>query len=58
MGIPLALTVDYQTLQDNTVTLRNRDSWRQVRTNLNGIENKLRGFFAGEVSFETLGEPV
>jgi glycyl-tRNA synthetase len=58
MGIPLALTVDYQTLQDNTVTLRNRDSWRQVRTNLNGIENKLRGFFAGEVPFETLGEPV
>ncbi len=58
MGIPLALTVDYQTLQDNTVTLRNRDNWRQVRTNLNGIENRLRSFFADEISFENLGEPI
>ncbi|MEM1569531.1 MAG: glycine--tRNA ligase [Candidatus Bathyarchaeia archaeon] len=58
MGIPLALTVDYQTLQDNTVTLRNRDSWRQVRTHLDSIENKLRGFFNCEIPFESLGELI
>lgn len=58
MGIPLALTVDYQTLQDNTVTLRNRDDWKQVRTHLNGIENRLRSFLTGEISFKGLGEPI
>lgn len=58
MGIPLALTVDYRTLQDNTVTLRNRDDWRQVRTQLNGIEDRLRKFFAGEIPFEDLGELI
>ncbi len=58
MGIPLALTLDYQTLQDDTVTLRNRDNWRQVRTSINGIEDKLRSFFAGKIPFEALGEPV
>jgi len=58
MGIPLALTLDYQTLQDDTVTLRNRDDWRQVRTSINGIEDKLRNFFAGKIPFEALGEPI
>ena len=58
MGIPLALTVDYQTLKDDTVTLRDRDSWRQVRTPLAGIEDRLRIFFKGRISFEELGEPV
>ena len=31
LGIPYAITVDFQTVQDNTVTLRERDSTKQVR---------------------------
>ncbi len=31
VGIPFAVTVDGQTEQDGTVTLRDRDSWTQVR---------------------------
>jgi len=31
IGAPIAVTVDYQTLQDGTVTLRNRDTWEQTR---------------------------
>jgi glycyl-tRNA synthetase len=30
IGTPWCLTVDYQTLEDNTVTLRNRDTMEQV----------------------------
>ncbi len=33
IGVPWAITVDYQTLKDNTVTLRNRDSTNQIRMN-------------------------
>lgn len=31
LGIPFAVTVDFDTLNDNTVTLRERDSTKQVR---------------------------
>ncbi|BCU67472.1 glycine--tRNA ligase [Sulfolobales archaeon HS-7] len=37
IGIPLAITVDPQTLDDNTVTIRNRDTWEQVRVHVNNI---------------------
>lgn len=31
IGTPIALTVDFQTVQDNTVTLRDRDTMKQTR---------------------------
>lgn len=31
LGTPLGITVDFQTLQDQTITLRDRDSTTQVR---------------------------
>jgi len=31
LGTPLGITIDFQTLQDKTVTLRDRDSTKQVR---------------------------
>lgn len=31
LGIPLGITVDYQSVEDNTFTLRDRDSTKQVR---------------------------
>jgi len=31
VGTPFGITVDHQTLQDNTVTLRDRDTLKQVR---------------------------
>ena len=31
VGTPFCVTVDHQTMQDNTVTLRDRDSLQQIR---------------------------
>ncbi len=31
-GVPLGVTVDYDTLKDDMVTVRDRDSWSQTRT--------------------------
>lgn len=31
IGVPLAITIDYDTLTDETVTLRDRDTWEQTR---------------------------
>ncbi len=30
-GIPIGITVDYDTMKDGTVTLRDRDTWKQLR---------------------------
>lgn len=38
-GTPYCVTVDYDTLKDNTVTIRDRDSMRQERININMIRN-------------------
>ena len=37
LGIPFGITIDYQSLEDNTFTLRDRDSTKQVRANLDVI---------------------
>lgn len=31
LGVPFGITIDFQTLEDDTVTLRERDSMEQVR---------------------------
>jgi glycyl-tRNA synthetase len=55
-GTPLCITVDYQTLEDNTVTIRDRDSWKQVRTNIESLPGNLRAYFRHAKDFEDLGE--
>lgn len=41
IGTPYGVTVDFQTLEDNTVTLRDRDSMRQIRLPISRLADKL-----------------
>jgi glycyl-tRNA synthetase len=41
IGTPFAVTVDFDTLQDNAVTVRNRDTMKQERVSLDQIETYL-----------------
>ena len=41
VGTPLAITVDHQTLQDNTVTIRMRDSMNQERIKISELDSYL-----------------
>jgi len=54
VGVPLAVTVDYQTKDDKTVTLRDRDSWRQVRVKTGSLPEVMRRYFSG-ISLEAMG---
>ncbi|MFN2451712.1 MAG: His/Gly/Thr/Pro-type tRNA ligase C-terminal domain-containing protein, partial [Candidatus Dormibacteria bacterium] len=38
IGTPLAITVDFDTLQDDAVTIRERDGMTQVRVPVEGLE--------------------
>lgn len=40
IGVPFAFTVDYQTLSDNTITIRDRETMKQVRVKVEDI-NKI-----------------
>lgn len=42
IGTPLAITVDFDTLEDNKVTIRDRDTMEQVRVDLEGLETYLK----------------
>jgi glycyl-tRNA synthetase len=37
IGTPYCITVDHQTLEDNTVTIRDRDTMQQVRVNIDQL---------------------
>jgi len=52
IGINVAITVDYQSMKDNTVTLRNRDDTKQVRVHEKDLVNVLwRIFQEGQAAF-------
>ncbi len=58
IGVPVAVTIDYQTLEDGTVTLRDRDTWRQVRVHMDDVVNAVRRYVYEGASLEELGTPV
>jgi len=57
IGIPLGITVDYETLNDNTVTVRDRDSWKQVRSPIPDLPMLLHKYFKWKINFDDLGKP-
>ncbi len=55
IGTPFAVTVDYQTLEDGSVTIRERDGMAQVRVKKDALPATLRGLIRGEFPFSSLG---
>ena len=59
IGTPLAVTIDYDnTLAEDVVTIRDRDSWTQVKTHLDDLEDRLKKYYAYQLEFQDLGEPL
>jgi glycyl-tRNA synthetase len=54
IGTPFCIAVDYQTMEDNTVTIRERDSMNQRRVAI----TELRGIIGEAVSFKTIFEKL
>jgi glycyl-tRNA synthetase len=54
-GFPLGITVDYDTLRDSTVTIRDRDTWKQVRTRIEDLPELLTKYFREKINFHDLG---
>jgi len=54
-GIQLGITIDYDTLDNGTVTIRDRDSWQQVRTPIAELPKLLHKYFESKANFVDLG---
>jgi len=48
LGIPFGITIDYESLEDNTYTLRDRDSTKQVRASLEQILDAISKMVKGK----------
>ncbi|MEK6973863.1 MAG: glycine--tRNA ligase [Nanoarchaeota archaeon] len=57
IGVPAMITVDHTTLEDNTVTLRNRDDMKQIRVKVKDLNSVLAKFFKGQ-TLDKLGKVI
>ena len=51
LGTPFGVTVDFQSVKDDTVTLRDRDTTKQVRSDLNTICEAIKSMVEGQTSW-------
>ena len=54
VGTPFCVTVDYTTIEDGTVTVRDRDSMKQVRVHRNKLIEDLTGLVHESLQFEKM----
>ncbi|MDD4592923.1 MAG: His/Gly/Thr/Pro-type tRNA ligase C-terminal domain-containing protein, partial [Parabacteroides sp.] len=54
IGTPFCITIDYDTMKDNTVTIRYRDTMQQERVPI----DKLNGIIAEKVDMKNLLKKV
>lgn len=58
IGTPFAITIDHQTLDDNTVTIRDRDSMKQIRVPIGDLSSVMGELIAGDIIFENAGKLI
>ncbi len=57
IGTSLSCTIDFDSLKDNTCTLRDRNTTKQIRVKIKDLKKVIRAFIDGE-KFESLGRLV
>ncbi|MBI4151321.1 glycine--tRNA ligase [Candidatus Woesearchaeota archaeon] len=57
IGTPYCVTVDFDSLDKQDVTVRDRDSTKQMRVPINELKETLRRLLAGELAFSKAGTP-
>lgn len=58
IGCPYCITIDYDTLEKEDVTLRDRDTTAQVRIEVKNLKDTLLKLLVGEMEFKNAGEPL
>ncbi len=51
IGVPYSVTIDYETLENDTVTIRDRDTWEQVRVGIEELPTKLKELLSKDIVY-------
>ncbi|MFW9974000.1 MAG: His/Gly/Thr/Pro-type tRNA ligase C-terminal domain-containing protein, partial [Candidatus Thorarchaeota archaeon] len=54
VGTPFCVTIDYTTIEDGTITIRDRDTMEQVRVHTDDLTKVLRNLVRGAILFASL----
>jgi len=54
IGVPYAITVDHDSLEDNKVTIRNRDNLKQKRVLISNIAEIINGLLKSRLEFDDI----
>jgi len=57
-GIPYAITIDYDSIKNKDVTLRDRDSEKQIRIKITALKETIKKLINQEIAFEKAGKLV
>lgn len=58
LGIPFCVTFDFDSLTDQTVTIRDRDTTQQIRVPIAGLMTILNELLSGRAEFCKSGKPI
>jgi glycyl-tRNA synthetase len=58
VGTPYAITIDYDSIDNKLVTIRDRNSEEQIRVKTNQLKETLRKLINQEITFEEAGKKV
>jgi glycyl-tRNA synthetase len=58
IGIPFCITIDGETFKTGTVTIRERDSGKQIRLEITSLKDALRKLINKETSLLMVGKPL
>lgn len=58
IGTPYSITCDYETQENDTVTVRDRETMHQVRVPIEDLHSILRKLLDGQITFDQVGTPV
>ena len=58
VGTPYCVTIDHRTLEDDTMTIRDRDATSQVRVKIEELPRVLRSLLCDKIPFSETGESV
>ena len=58
IGIPYCVTFDFDSIKDKSVTIRDRDTTKQVRVKINDLKEVLKKLLNSEIKFDKAGKLI
>ncbi|MBD3246995.1 glycine--tRNA ligase [Candidatus Pacearchaeota archaeon] len=58
VGTPYCITIDGDSVKNKDVTIRDRDTTKQVRVKISDVKNVIRKLLEKEIDFKEVGKPI